>query len=116
MITGGAGFIGSHLVRLFVKKYKNYSIYNLDKLTYAGNLKNLNDIEKYPNYKFIKGDICNYHFIKDLVKNLKINNVIHLAAESHVDRSIKNPFQFAKTNILEHLHYFKQSRIIGEVI
>lgn len=100
LITGGAGFIGSHVVRLFVKKYQNYKIYNLDALTYAGNLENLKDIEEYPNYEFIKGDITDEQFIKILFKKYEFDNVIHLAAESHVDRSITDPLSFAKTNIL----------------
>jgi dTDP-glucose 4,6-dehydratase len=100
LITGGAGFIGSHVVRLFVNKYPEYKIYNLDKLTYAGNLANLRDIENKPNYKFIKGDIVDTDFINDLFKSEQFDGVIHLAAESHVDRSISNPMEFIKTNIL----------------
>lgn len=100
MITGGAGFIGSHVVRLFVNKYPDYRIINLDKLTYAGNLKNLQDIENKPNYLFIKEDICNYEAIKELMKQYHIDGIIHLAAESHVDRSIKDPFTFARTNVM----------------
>ncbi|MGG8497334.1 dTDP-glucose 4,6-dehydratase [Tenacibaculum sp. TC6] len=100
LITGGAGFIGSHVVRLFVKKYSDYHIINLDALTYAGNLENLRDIENRLNYTFIKGDICNYDLVKNIFQEYKIEAVIHLAAESHVDRSIKDPFSFAKTNIL----------------
>lgn len=100
LITGGAGFIGSHVVRLFVSKYPNYRIINLDKLTYAGNLESLKDLEDKPNYTFVKGDICDYEFICSVFDQYKINGVIHLAAESHVDRSIKDPFTFAKTNIL----------------
>lgn len=91
MITGGAGFIGSHVVRLFVNKYPNYRIINLDKLTYAGNLANLKDIEGKPNYIFVKADICNYDKLLGLFEDYKIDGVIHLAAESHVDRSIKDP-------------------------
>ena len=91
LITGGAGFIGSHVVRLFVNKYPNYTIHNLDKLTYAGNLANLSDIESKPNYKFVKGDIVDATFINDLFTKENYNAVIHLAAESHVDRSITNP-------------------------
>lgn len=100
LITGGAGFIGSHLTRLFVKKYPNYNIYNLDKLTYAGNLENLNDIKNAPNYTFVKGDICDGVFLKDLFEKYNIDSVIHLAAESHVDRSITNPLEFVTTNVL----------------
>ena len=100
LITGGAGFIGSHVVKLFVKKYPNYVIYNLDSLTYAGNLENLKEIEKFSNYNFIKKDICDYDEIKKLFINKNITHVIHLAAESHVDRSIIDPFSFAKTNIM----------------
>jgi dTDP-glucose 4,6-dehydratase len=100
LITGGAGFIGSHVVRLFVKKYPEYEIFNLDKLTYAGNLANLKDIEGYPNYHFIKEDICNYDNVFKILESNSIDSIIHLAAESHVDRSIKDPFIFAKTNVL----------------
>ena len=100
LITGGAGFIGSHVVRLFVKKYPEYHIINLDKLTYAGNLANLKDIENEPNYTFVKEDICDYERITELFKQYDIDGVIHLAAESHVDRSIKDPFTFARTNVM----------------
>lgn len=100
LITGGAGFIGSHVVRLFVNKYPNYTIHNLDKLTYAGNLANLKDIEKKPNYKFIKGDIVDAAFINALFEKENYNAVIHLAAESHVDRSITNPLEFVMTNVI----------------
>jgi dTDP-glucose 4,6-dehydratase len=100
LITGGAGFIGSHVVRLFVKKYPEYHIYNLDALTYAGNLENLNDVENESNYTFIKGDITNENFINELFKTHRFGNVIHLAAESHVDRSIKDPLSFVKTNVI----------------
>ncbi len=100
LITGGAGFIGSHVVRLFVTKYPNYHIINLDKLTYAGNLANLKDIENAPNYTFVKADICDYDTICDLFTRYDIDGVIHLAAESHVDRSIKDPFIFARTNVM----------------
>ncbi len=100
LITGGAGFIGSHVVRLFVNKYPDYHIYNLDKLTYAGNLANLKDIEDKPNYTFIKADICDFDSILEIFKKNDITDVIHLAAESHVDRSIKDPFTFAQTNVL----------------
>jgi dTDP-glucose 4,6-dehydratase len=100
LITGGAGFIGSHVVRLFVKKYPAYSIVNLDKLTYAGNLENLKDVEKNPNYKFERGDILDVTFLYDLFKKYDFDGVIHLAAESHVDRSLHNPAEFAQTNII----------------
>lgn len=100
LITGGAGFIGSHVVRLFVNKYPNYQIFNLDKLTYAGNLENLKDIENKPNYSFIKGDIVEGSFIQNLFVKHKFDGVIHLAAESHVDRSISNPMEFIQTNIV----------------
>ena len=100
LITGGAGFIGSHVVRQFVLTYPNYTIVNLDKLTYAGNLENLKDIESKSNYIFEKGDICDELFIDSLFKKYNFNAVIHLAAESHVDRSISNPLEFVKTNVL----------------
>lgn len=100
LITGGAGFIGSHVVRRFVSTYKEYQIYNLDALTYAGNLENLKDVEDAPNYSFLKGDITNGDFIDDLFSKTKFDGVIHLAAESHVDRSITEPLSFVKTNVL----------------
>lgn len=100
LITGGAGFIGSHVVRLFVQKYPNYHIYNLDKLTYAGNLENIKDIERADNYTFIKGDITELEFIRSIFNKHQFDAVIHLAAESHVDRSISDPLIFIKTNIL----------------
>ncbi len=100
LISGGAGFIGSHVVRLFVNKYLNYNIINIDLLTYAGNLNNLTDINKKSNYFFEKGDICNMQFIESIFDKYNITDIIHLAAESHVDRSIEDPFIFAKTNIL----------------
>lgn len=100
LITGGAGFIGSHLIRLFVNKYSDYKIINLDKLTYAGNLANLTDIENASNYEFIKGDIVDGDFIQGLFEENTIDAVIHLAAESHVDRSISNPMEFIQTNIV----------------
>ena len=100
LITGGACFIGSHVVRLFVNKYPDYEIYNLDNLTYAGNLENLKDVEDYPNYNFIKLDISDEDAINDLFNRHSFDAVIHLAAESHVDRSIENPLAFVKTNIV----------------
>ena len=100
LITGGAGFIGSHLTRLFVNKYPDYSIVNLDKLTYAGNLENLKDVEDKPNYTFVKGDIEDMEQVKNLFEKYKFNGVLHCAAESHVDRSITDPLAFVKTNVL----------------
>lgn len=100
LITGGAGFIGSHLVRLFVTKYPDYRIYNLDKLTYAGNLENLTDIENADNYKFIKGDICDSGLVNSLFEKYNIDSVLHCAAESHVDRSISDPLAFVQTNVI----------------
>ncbi len=100
LITGGAGFIGSHVVRLFVNRYPDYQIVNLDKLTYAGNLANLRDVERCPNYTFVKGDICDYERMRQLMREHAIDGIILLAAESHVDRSIKDPFTFARTNVM----------------
>lgn len=100
LITGGAGFIGSHVVRLFVTKYPDYQIFNLDKLTYAGNLENLSDIDNSPNYTFLKGDIVDGIFLDDIFTKYQFDAVVHLAAESHVDRSITNPLEFIKTNIV----------------
>lgn len=100
LITGGAGFIGSHVVRRFVKKYPNYQVFNLDILSYAGNLENLFDVENAPNYHFIKADICDAESINELFELEKFDSVIHLAAESHVDRSISNPLAFVNTNVL----------------
>jgi|TARA_B100001093_G_scaffold119980_1_gene112665 dTDP-glucose 4,6-dehydratase len=100
LVSGGAGFIGSHLVRLLINNYPEYHIINLDVLTYAGNLENLKDIEHKENYSFVKCDICDFKKVKQVFVDYKIDSVIHLAAESHVDRSIKNPFSFAKTNVM----------------
>ena len=100
IITGGAGFIGSHVVRLFVNKYPESKIINVDKLTYAGNLANLKDIEDRPNYRFVKADICDFDAMLALMQEEKVDGIIHLAAESHVDRSIKDPFTFARTNVM----------------
>ncbi|MEL1252625.1 dTDP-glucose 4,6-dehydratase [Flavobacterium sp. DGU38] len=100
LITGGAGFIGSHVVRRFVTKYPEYQIYNLDALTYAGNLENIKDIENHPNYNFVKGDIVDEAFINELFSTHNFEGVLHLAAESHVDRSIEDPLAFVKTNVI----------------
>lgn len=110
LITGGCGFIGSHLTRFLVRKYSDYQIINLDKLTYAGNINNLKDISDANNYKFIKGDICNINEIRKVFEKYKINKVIHLAAESHVDRSIEDPFSFVKTNVLGTLNLLQISK------
>jgi len=114
LITGGAGFIGSHVVRLFVNKYPDYEIFNLDKLTYAGNLENLKDIEQNDNYTFIKGDIVDEKFIQDLFIRHKFNGVIHLAAESHVDRSIHNPMDFIKTNVIGTVNLLNAAKSIWQ--
>ena len=114
IITGGAGFIGSHVVRLFVNKYSEYHIVNVDKLTYAGNLANLKDIVDKPNYTFVKADICDFDIILDIFKKYQIDGVIHLAAESHVDRSIKDPFTFAKTNVMGTLSILQAAKIYWE--
>lgn len=114
IITGGAGFIGSHVVRLFVNKYPEYKIINLDKLTYAGNLANLKDIEDKPNYKFVKMDICDFDGVYKLMQDEKVTGVIHLAAESHVDRSIKDPFTFAKTNVMGTLSLLQAAKLYWE--
>ena len=110
LITGGAGFIGSHVVRLFVNKYPDYRIVNLDKLTYAGNLANLKDIEDRPNYVFERADICDFDRVREIMRKYGIDGVIHLAAESHVDRSIKDPFTFARTNVLGTLSLLQAAR------
>ncbi len=107
IITGGAGFIGSHVVRLFVKKYRQYQIINLDKLTYAGNLENLKDVEDEKNYVFEKGDILDVEFLFEVFKKYEVDGVIHLAAESHVDRSLHNPGEFANTNIIGTLNLLR---------
>ena len=114
LITGGAGFIGSHVVRLFVNKYPEYTIINLDKLTYAGNLANLKDVEDKPNYKFVKMDICDFDAFYQLMQDEKIDGIIHLAAESHVDRSIKDPFTFAKTNVMGTLSLLQAAKLYWE--
>ena len=114
MITGGAGFIGSHVVRVFVNKYPDYHIINLDKLTYAGNLANLKDIEDKPNYTFVKADICDFDTIRQLMEQYHIDGIIHLAAESHVDRSIKDPFTFAHTNVMGTLSLLQAAKIYWE--
>jgi dTDP-glucose 4,6-dehydratase len=114
IITGGAGFIGSHVVRLFVNKYPEYRIINLDKLTYAGNLANLKDIEDKPNYSFVKADICDFDKMLELMQTEKVDGIIHLAAESHVDRSIKDPFTFARTNVMGTLSLLQAAKSYWE--
>ena len=114
LITGAAGFIGSHVARLFVNKYRDTHIFNLDKLTYAGNLENLKDIEHNPNYTFIKGDIVDSDFILELFKEHQFDGVIHLAAESHVDRSIENPMEFIMTNIVGTVNLLNAARHIWD--
>ena len=114
LITGGAGFIGNHVVRLFVNKYPEYKIINLDKLTYAGNLANLKDVEDKPNYKFVKMDICDFEGFYQLMQDEKIDGIIHLAAESHVDRSIKDPFTFAQTNVMGTLALLQAAKLYWE--
>ena len=114
IITGGAGFIGSHVVRLFVNKYPEYKIINLDKLTYAGNLANLKDIEDKPNYRFVKMDICDFEGVYKLMQDEHVDGIIHLAAESHVDRSIKDPFTFAQTNVMGTLSLLQAAKLYWE--
>lgn len=114
LITGGAGFIGSHVVRLFVNKYPEYNIVNLDKLTYAGNLANLKDIEDRPNYKFVRADISDYNEMRRVIEDNKIDGIIHLAAESHVDRSIVDPFTFARTNVMGTLALLQAAKVYWE--
>ena len=114
IITGGAGFIGSHVVRLFVNKYPDYHIINVDKLTYAGNLANLKDIENKPNYSFVKADICDFETICQLMEKFHVDGIIHLAAESHVDRSIKDPFTFARTNVMGTLSLLQAAKLYWE--
>ncbi len=114
IITGGAGFIGSHVVRLFVNKYPDYRIINLDKLTYAGNLANLKDIEDKPNYRFVKMDICDFDGVYKLMQEEHVDGIIHLAAESHVDRSIKDPFTFAQTNVMGTLSLLQAAKLYWE--
>lgn len=112
VITGGAGFIGSHVVRRFVNKYPEYQIYNLDALTYAGNLENIKDIENAPNYTFVKGDIVDADFINDLFQKHQFDGVVHLAAESHVDRSITDPLSFVKTNVIGTMNLLNAAKTI----
>ena len=114
LITGGAGFIGSHVVRLLVNKYPEYRIINLDKLTYAGNLENLRDIEDKPNYRFVRMDICDFEGVLKLMQEEQVDGVIHLAAESHVDRSIKDPFTFAQTNVLGTLSLLQAAKAVWQ--
>ena len=114
VITGGAGFIGSHVVRLFVNKYPDYHIINIDKLTYAGNLANLDDIKDRPNYTFLKADICDFETILQTLRRYDVDGIIHLAAESHVDRSIKDPFTFARTNVMGTLSMLQAAKVFWE--
>ena len=116
IITGGAGFIGSHVVRLFVNKYPGYRIINLDKLTYAGNLANLKDVEDKENYLFVKVDICDYKAVKELMAKYDVDGIIHLAAESHVDRSIRDPFTFARTNVMGTLTLLQAAKEYWEAL
>ena len=112
IVTGGAGFIGSHVVRLLVNKYPDYRIINLDKLTYAGNLENLQDVEDSPNYVFVKADICDFETVLKVMQEYAVDGIIHLAAESHVDRSIKDPFTFAQTNVLGTLSLLQAAKAV----
>jgi dTDP-glucose 4,6-dehydratase len=114
LVTGGAGFIGSHLLRLLVNKYPIYHIINMDLLTYAGNLENLKDIEHKENYSFVKCDICDFKKVKQVFVDYKIDSIIHLAAESHVDRSIEDPFSFAQTNIMGTLSLLQAAKSYWE--
>ena len=116
IITGGAGFIGSHVVRLFVNTYPDYRIINVDKLTYAGNLANLKDIEDCPNYVFVKADICDFEKMLEIMTEYKVDGIIHLAAETHVDRSIKDPFTFARTNVMGTLSLLQAARHTWEAL
>ncbi len=110
LVTGGAGFIGSNFIRYMLNKYKKYKIINYDKLTYAGNIRNLEGVDKYKNYKFIKADICDYNKLDNIFKFEKIDNVIHFAAESHVDKSILDPLSFVKTNVIGTLNLLEVSK------
>lgn len=110
LITGGAGFIGSHVVRHFVRTYPQYRVVNLDALTYAGNLDNLRDVEMLPNYAFVRGDVCDFELVGRVLQQYEIDGIIHLAAESHVDRSIKDPFTFARTNVMGTLSLLEAAR------
>ena len=116
LITGGAGFIGSHVVRLFVTKYPDYNIVNLDKLTYAGNLANLKDVENRPNYTFVKADIADLDLMRSIIRDHRIDGIIHLAAESHVDRSIRDPFTFARTNVMGTLSLLQAAKEYWEAL
>lgn len=110
LITGGAGFIGSHVVKRFVKSYPHYQIFNLDKLTYAGNPANVKEMEEMPNYRFVKADICDFNQMREVITTFQIDGIIHLAAESHVDRSITDPFSFARTNVLGTLNLLQAAK------